>query len=42
LFNVLTPGSSLKAGAFIVKPFLVKLNADVFRLVMDGIMIVAG
>jgi uncharacterized protein len=35
-------GSSLMAGAFIAKPFLVKLNADMFRLVMDGIMIVAG
>ncbi|HEY0910246.1 MAG TPA: sulfite exporter TauE/SafE family protein, partial [Bradyrhizobium sp.] len=50
-FGALTPdvaikgliaGSSLMAGAFIAKPFLVKLNADVFRLVMDGIMIVAG
>jgi uncharacterized protein len=38
----LIAGSSLMAGAFIAKPFLVKLNADVFRLVMDGIMILAG
>jgi uncharacterized protein len=38
----LIAGSSLMAGAFIAKPFLVKLNADVFRLVMDGIMIAAG
>jgi uncharacterized membrane protein YfcA len=38
----LIAGSSLMAGAFIAKPFLLKLNADVFRLVMDGIMIVAG
>jgi uncharacterized protein len=50
-FGALTPdvaikgliaGSSLMAGAFIAKPFLLKLNANVFRLVMDGIMIVAG
>jgi uncharacterized membrane protein YfcA len=50
-FGALTPdvaikgliaGSSLMAGAFIAKPFLLKLNADVFRLVMDGIMIAAG
>ncbi len=50
-FGALTPdvaikgliaGSSLMAGAFIAKPFLLKLNADVFRLVMDGIMLVAG
>ena len=38
----LTAGSSLMAGAFIAKPFLLKLNADMFRLVMDGIMIIAG
>jgi uncharacterized protein len=50
-FGALTPdvaiqgliaGSSLMAGAFIAKPLLLKLNADAFRLVMDGIMIVAG
>jgi uncharacterized protein len=50
-FGALTPdvaiqgliaGSSLMAGAFIAKPFLLRLNADAFRLVMDGIMIVAG
>jgi uncharacterized protein len=50
-FGALTPdvaikgliaGSSLMAGAFIAKPFLLKLDADVFRLVMDGIMLVAG
>jgi uncharacterized membrane protein YfcA len=35
-------GSSLMAGAFIAKPFLLKLNADLFRLVMDGIMLAAG
>src|ERR1700751_5545861 len=50
-FGALTPdvaikgliaGSSLMVGAFIAKPFLLKLNADVFRLVMDGIMLAAG
>jgi uncharacterized protein len=50
-FGALTPdvaiqgliaGSSLMAGAFIAKPLLVKLNADIFRLVMDGIMLLAG
>jgi uncharacterized protein len=50
-FGALTPdvaiqgliaGSSLMAGAFIAKPLLVKLNADVFRLLMDGIMLMAG
>ncbi|MDB5618776.1 sulfite exporter TauE/SafE family protein [Tardiphaga sp.] len=35
-------GSSLMAGAFIAKRFVLKLNADTFRLVMDGIMIAAG
>jgi hypothetical protein len=30
------------AGAFIAKPFLLKLNPDLFRLVMDGIMIASG
>ena len=38
----LIAGSSLMAGAFIAKPFLLKLNPDVFRLVMDGIMLAAG
>jgi uncharacterized membrane protein YfcA len=38
----LIAGSSLMAGAFIAKPFLLKLNADAFRVVMDGIMIAAG
>jgi uncharacterized protein len=50
-FGALTPdvaiqgliaGSSLMAGAFIAKPLLVRLNPDVFRLVMDGIMLMAG
>jgi uncharacterized membrane protein YfcA len=38
----LIAGSSLMVGAFIAKPFLLKLNPDVFRLVMDVIMLAAG
>jgi uncharacterized membrane protein YfcA len=38
----LIAGSSLMVGAFIAKPFLLKLNPDVFRLVMDIIMLAAG
>src|ERR1700730_6295654 len=50
-FGALTPdiaikgliaGSSLMLGAFIAKRFVLKLDANVFRLVMDGIMIAAG
>jgi uncharacterized protein len=38
----LIAGSSLMSGAFIAKRFVLKLEPDVFRLVMDGIMIAAG
>src|SRR4051812_37768279 len=38
----LTAGSSLMLGAFIAKRFVLKLDADVFRLVMDAIMLAAG
>ena len=50
-FGALTPeiaikgliaGSSLMAGAFIAKRFVLKLDTNVFRLVMDGIMLAAG
>jgi uncharacterized membrane protein YfcA len=50
-FGALTPdialkgliaGSSLMAGAFIAKRFVLRLDANVFRLVMDGIMLAAG
>ena len=50
-FGALTPdvalegliaGSSLMFGAFIAKRFVLKLDPNVFRLVMDGIMVVAG
>jgi uncharacterized membrane protein YfcA len=50
-FGALTPdvalkgliaGSSLMSGAFIAKRFVLRLEPDAFRLVMDGIMIAAG
>jgi uncharacterized protein len=50
-FGALTPdiaikgliaGSSLMFGAFIAKRFVLRLKPDVFRLLMDGIMLVAG
>src|ERR1700758_4869652 len=50
-FGALTPdvalegliaGSSLMFGAFIAKRFVLKLDPNVFRLVMDGIMLAAG
>ena len=50
-FGALTPdvalqgviaGSSLMFGAFIAKRFVLKLDDNVFRLVMDGIMLAAG
>jgi len=50
-FGALTPdialkglvaGSSLMFGAFIAKRFVLKLEPETFRLVMDGIMVVAG
>jgi uncharacterized membrane protein YfcA len=50
-FGALTPdvaikgliaGSSLMFGAFIAKRFVLRLEPETFRLVMDGIMIAAG
>jgi uncharacterized membrane protein YfcA len=50
-FGALTPdialkgliaGASLMFGAFIAKRFVLKLDVNVFRLVMDGIMLAAG
>jgi len=50
-FGALTPdialqgllaGSSLMLGAFVAKPFVLRLNADLFRIVMDGIMLLSG
>lgn len=41
-FKGLIAGSSLMFGAFIAKRFVLRLDPNVFRLVMDGIMIIAG
>ena len=38
----LIAGSSLMFGAFIAKRFVLKLEPDVFRLLMDAIMLLAG
>jgi uncharacterized membrane protein YfcA len=38
----LIAGASLMFGAFIAKRFVLQLKPDVFRLIMDGIMIAAG
>jgi hypothetical protein len=38
----LIAGSSLMAGAFVANRFVLRLEPDVFRLVMDGIMLAAG
>ena len=38
----LIAGSSLMFGAFIAKRFVLRLDENVFRLVMDGIMLAAG
>lgn len=38
----LIAGSSLFAGAFISKRFVMRLDSDSFRLLMDGLMLVAG
>jgi hypothetical protein len=50
-FGALTPdialkgliaGTSLMSGAFIAKRFVLHLDANLFRLVMDGLLLVAG
>ena len=50
-FGALTPdialkgliaGFSLMLGAFIAKPFVLHLQPNIFRLIMDGIMLAAG
>ena len=38
----LVAGASLMAGAFIAKRFVLHLKADMFRLLMDAIMVAAG
>ena len=40
--NGLIAGSTLFAGAFVAKRFVVKLDPDSFRLMMDGLMLAAG
>lgn len=42
LLKGLIAGSSLMAGAFVAKRFVLKLDPNAFRLVMDGIMLLAG
>jgi len=38
----LIAGASLMAGAFVAKRFVLRLEPNVFRLIMDGIMLAAG
>ncbi|MBN8970240.1 MAG: sulfite exporter TauE/SafE family protein [Rhizobiales bacterium] len=38
----LVTGSSIMVGTFIAKPYLLKLSPDVFRHIMDGLMLVSG
>jgi uncharacterized membrane protein YfcA len=38
----LIAGASLMSGAFIAKRFVLKLDVELFRRIMDGIMIAAG
>lgn len=38
----LIAGSSLMAGSFVAKHFMVRLSPRLFRLMMDGLMLVAG
>ena len=35
-------GSTLMAGAFIAKRFVLKMDANRFRLLMDGLMLLSG
>ncbi len=38
----LITGSSVMAGAFIAKPFVLRLDSSVFRLVMDVLLLISG
>jgi uncharacterized membrane protein YfcA len=38
----LVAGSSLMIGAFVAKRFVLHLKPEMFRLLMDGIMLAAG
>ncbi|MCR6736651.1 MAG: sulfite exporter TauE/SafE family protein [Afipia sp.] len=42
LLKGLIAGSSLFAGAFVAKRFVLRLDPESFRLLMDGLMLVAG
>lgn len=42
LIKGLIAGSSLMAGAFIAKRFVLKMDPRVFQLVMDGLMVLSG
>lgn len=42
ILNGLLTGSSLMAGAFLAKRFVLKLEPDIFRLMMDGLMLASG
>ncbi|MBR1220522.1 sulfite exporter TauE/SafE family protein [Bradyrhizobium sp. U87765 SZCCT0131] len=42
LLKGLIAGSSLMAGAFIAKRFVLRMDPGAFRLIMDGLMIVSG
>jgi hypothetical protein len=42
LIKGLIAGSSLMAGAFIAKRFVLRMDPAVFRVIMDGLMIVSG
>jgi uncharacterized protein len=35
-------GASLMAGAFLAKPFVLRLDAERFRWMMDAIMLISG
>jgi uncharacterized membrane protein YfcA len=38
----LVAGSSLMAGAFVAKPFVLRLQPETFRFAMDAMMLIAG
>ena len=42
LLKGLVVGASLMGGAFLAKPFVLRLSPDLFRHAMDGLMLVSG
>jgi hypothetical protein len=42
LLKGLIVGSSLMAGAFLAKPFVLRLSPETFRFVMDGLLLTSG